>query len=105
MGSCLDALKTNYKEGIKDDEVLATILRDVLRGLSYFHKQGHIHRDIKSGNILMAQDGTIKLSDYGVSAVLVESGYKRQGRQTFVGTPCFMAPEIIERDRKHNAKA
>jgi len=63
-----------------------------LEGLAYFHSQGQIHRDIKSGNVLMDEEGDIYISDFGVSAH-VKVG---QMRNTFVGSPCWMAPEVAE---------
>jgi len=93
-----------YKSGFKDDALLATIMRDVLKGLAYFHKESRIHRDIKAGNILLSAEGVAKLSDFGVSGALIENGYKRMGRKTFTGTPCWMAPEVME-SKGHNHKA
>jgi len=103
-GSCSDVLKRRGYKGIKDEALIATIVRDVLSGLIYFHDQGYIHRDIKGGNILLANDGRAMLSDFGISGALIEGGIKRLGRRTFTGTPCFMAPEVIEEDRKHDTK-
>jgi len=105
-GSCSAVLRQHpeFKLGIKDEALLATILRDVLQGLMYFHKSGRIHRDIKSGNVLLSQDGVAKISDFGVSGSLIENGYKKNNRLTFTGTPCWMAPEVME-SKPHNTKA
>merc|ERR1719419_986002 len=105
-GSCSAIMRRHpeFKNGFKDEKILATILKDVLNGLEYFHKDSRIHRDIKAGNILLSEDGVAKLSDFGVSAALIESGFKRQGRRTFTGTPCWMAPEVME-SKGHNHKA
>lgn len=91
-GSLNDVVKQKAKDGIKDEALIATILKQTLDGLEYFHTQGQIHRDIKAGNILMDLEGNIFLSDFGVSAH-VKVGHKRQ---TFVGSPCWMAPEVME---------
>ena len=67
-GSVGDVLKIKASDGIKDEVLIATIVKEVLQGLVYFHTMGQIHRDIKAGNILMDNDGQIFLSDFGVSA-------------------------------------
>ena len=75
-GSVGDVLKIKASDGIKDEVLIATIVKEVLQGLVYFHTMGQIHRDIKAGNILMDNDGQIFLSDFGVSAH-VKAGQKR----------------------------
>ncbi|KAI8075865.1 kinase-like domain-containing protein [Gilbertella persicaria] len=91
-GSCLDIMKTSFPDGL-DEISIATILKQALEGLVYLHKNGHIHRDVKAGNLLMDQYGTVLLADFGVSSSLTENG---DMRKTFVGTPCWMAPEVME---------
>ena len=72
-GSVADVLQIKFKDGIKDEVLITTILKEVLQGLQYFHKMGQIHRDIKGGNILMDSFGNTYLSDFGVS-VHVKAG-------------------------------
>ncbi|KAI8972672.1 kinase-like domain-containing protein [Pilobolus umbonatus] len=93
-GSCLDIMKTRFPDGL-DELSIATILKQALEALCYLHKNGHIHRDVKAGNLLMDDDGTVLLGDFGVSSSLIETG-ERGMRKTFVGTPCWMAPEVME---------
>ncbi|ORZ21622.1 kinase-like domain-containing protein [Absidia repens] len=90
-GSCLDIMKTAFPDGL-DELSIATILKQALEGLRYLHKNGHIHRDVKAGNLLVNDDGSVLLGDFGVSSSLSERGVRR----TFVGTPCWMAPEVME---------
>uniref|UniRef100_A0A671MFF5 non-specific serine/threonine protein kinase n=1 Tax=Sinocyclocheilus anshuiensis TaxID=1608454 RepID=A0A671MFF5_9TELE len=77
-----------------NEEQIATVCLSVLKALSYLHTQGVIHRDIKSDSILLTSDGRIKLSDFGFCAQVSKEVPKRK---SLVGTPYWMAPEVISR--------
>ncbi|OIW14419.1 hypothetical protein TanjilG_20865 [Lupinus angustifolius] len=103
-GSCLHLMKSAYPDGFEEDAI-GSILKETLKALEYLHQQGHIHRDVKAGNILLDSSGTVKLGDFGVSTCMFDSGDRQRSRNTFVGTPCWMAPEVLQPGSGYNSKA
>eukprot|EP01062_Namystynia_karyoxenos_P080929 TRINITY_DN8805_c0_g1_i1.p1 TRINITY_DN8805_c0_g1~~TRINITY_DN8805_c0_g1_i1.p1 ORF type:complete len:447 (+),score=144.74 TRINITY_DN8805_c0_g1_i1:91-1431(+) len=77
------------------------LMLEVLKGLEYLHSTGRIHRDVKSDNVLVSADGKVKLGDFGLCALVSE---EERMRKTIVGTPYWMAPEII-RGKEYDGKA
>ena len=96
-GSLLNIMKASYPDGLLEDAI-AVVLRDTLKALDYLHGGGYVHRDIKCGNILLDSSGNVRVADFGVSRgdFGARSGAAGGARQTFVGTPCWMAPEVME---------
>uniref|UniRef100_A0A915N8R5 Protein kinase domain-containing protein n=1 Tax=Meloidogyne javanica TaxID=6303 RepID=A0A915N8R5_MELJA len=93
-GSVTDLIKSS-KSGFLREEWIAYICKEILGGLSHLHKSNVIHRDIKGQNVLLTDNGEVKLVDFGVSAQLDRTVGKRN---TFIGTPYWMAPEVIACD-------
>lgn len=130
-GSAADVMHYSWPGGM-EEEVVKCILKQALEGLNYLHINGFIHRDIKAANLLIDEDGTVLVGDLGVAASLADDpdastalsdgrrtrpdvslAQSRVGhpvrphmgkRKSFVGTPCWMAPELIE-GKQYDAKA
>lgn len=71
---------------------IAYVCREMLKALAFVHSQHRLHRDIKSDNVLVDLDGNIKLADFGFAVGLTT---EKQKRQSVVGTPYWMSPELI----------
>ncbi|KAM5170740.1 uncharacterized protein ACMZJ9_003615 [Mantella aurantiaca] len=90
-GGALDAAMMELGHGLSENQIRVVCLQ-TLQGLQYLHSQKIIHRDLKAGNILLTQHGDIRLADFGVSAV---NSQMLQRRSSFIGTPYWMAPEVV----------
>lgn len=118
-GSLQSIMTSSFPDGLSES-CIAVVLKEILNALSYLHDQGHLHRDIKAGNILIDSNGSVKLADFGVSASIYESNSARSGGgccgwyssasssspfADVTGTPYWMAPEVIHSHNGYSFKA
>ncbi|KAM7042767.1 serine/threonine-protein kinase 10 isoform 1-T1 [Acridotheres tristis] len=90
-GGAVDATMLELDRGLTEPQI-QVICRQMLEALQYLHGKRIIHRDLKAGNVLLTHDGDIKLADFGVSARNMKT---LQKRDSFIGTPYWMAPEVV----------
>ncbi|GIQ80494.1 hypothetical protein KIPB_001300 [Kipferlia bialata] len=88
-GSLADVLQN---QGTLDEAAIASVAKSVLQVLAFLHKNSRIHRDIKSDNLLLSNQGDVKLSDFGFC---VQLAVEQTTRRSVVGTPYWMSPELI----------
>mmetsp|Transcript_20452 Transcript_20452/g.53218 ORF Transcript_20452/g.53218 Transcript_20452/m.53218 type:complete len:855 (-) Transcript_20452:1536-4100(-) len=104
-GGALDDVLIELERGFTEPQIRMAG-QQMLEGLAYLHDMLVIHRDLKAGNVLLKADGTVKLTDFGVSAMCKKPG---QRRDTFIGTPYWMAPEVVlcenSKDKPYDNKA
>lgn len=99
VGSVKDLMKMTLET--LEEEQIAYVCRETLKGLLYLHSMNIIHCDVKAANIMLTIDGQVKLGDFGVSEQ-IQRGTVRVTASDFVGSPLYMAPEVIVKDRYGN---
>ncbi|KAK7271971.1 hypothetical protein RJT34_28282 [Clitoria ternatea] len=113
-GSLQSIISHSFPNGLPEPAI-AAVLKHTLNALSYLHAQGHLHRDIKAGNILVDSNGSVKLADFGVSASIYDSATCHPSSSSsssssslftdVAGTPYWMAPEVIHSHTGYSFKA
>ncbi|KAK7279746.1 hypothetical protein RJT34_24803 [Clitoria ternatea] len=113
-GSLQSIISHSFPNGLPEPAI-ATVLKHTLNALSYLHAQGHLHRDIKAGNILIDSNGSVKLADFGVSASIYDSATCHPSSSSsssssslftdVAGTPYWMAPKVIHSHTGYSFKA
>jgi len=100
-GSAADVMRCQPEKRFEDERIVAYILREVVKALDYLHGERQMHRDLKAGNVLIREDARVCLADFGVA-----TPYSFENRHsTFVGTPCWMAPEVLAQHQQYDEKA
>ena len=103
-GSCRAIMRHSHERGFDEGLVLG-IVREVARGLEYLHARGIIHRNLKGSNILIDGRGAVRVTGFEKAAAMVEGGERLHNRRTFIGSPCWMAPEVLEQASGYDASA
>lgn len=99
-GGCLTDILGEDNPDEWTENLISYVMRDSLLALDFMHKKHLLHRDIKSDNILVGRDGTVKIADFGFAIGLTA---EQEKRKSTVGTPFWMAPEVIE-GREYDAR-
>ena len=102
QGGSVYSLMQSSPRNCLEEKYVVVIVREVLTGLNYLHKSNVIHRDIKAANVLVTASGKVMICDFGVSALLATTSSKRN---TFIGTPYWMAPEVAQPVPAYDTKA
>ena len=94
-GNIREIIKRGKKKGVKINELeISSIIYMVLKGINFIHKKNLIDRDIKGRNILVGQNGAVKLCDFGICKEYIKNKMKKfRG-----GSPYWMAPEILKKE-------
>ncbi|CAK6953121.1 STE20-like serine/threonine-protein kinase isoform X2 [Scomber scombrus] len=104
-GGAVDAIMLELERPLTEPQI-RVVCKQTLDALCYLHENKVIHRDLKAGNILLSWEGDVKLADFGVSAKNTKT---LQRRDSFIGTPYWMAPEVVmcetSKDRPYDYKA
>ncbi|XP_015914711.1 serine/threonine-protein kinase 10 [Parasteatoda tepidariorum] len=104
-GGAVDTIMVDLEKPLSEPQI-RYLCHEVCQGLQFLHENKIIHRDLKAGNILLTMDGGVKLADFGVSA---KNKHTLQRRDSFIGTPYWMAPEVVLcetfRDNPYDYKA
>ena len=90
-GGALDSIMVELEKPLTELQI-AYVCKHMVEGLNHLHKNKVIHRDLKAGNVLLTMEGGVKLADFGVSA---KNKHTLQKHDTFIGTPYWMAPELV----------
>lgn len=94
-GPLLDILKFQYPNGINDELLISSILREILIFLVSFHNSYHIHRSLETRNIFVGQNGNIQIGGFWRARSLIQDGKLQNSRNSSIESSCYTAPELI----------
>lgn len=101
----LEYCPMNLEKGIEEkmfsNEEIVKIIYQIIEGMKYIHFKKIIHRDIKPSNILIASDGIVRISDFGISKLM---STRDQSMTLGIGSQKYMAPEIINEEDHYDEK-
>ena len=80
-------------------------MRQAADALLYAERSGIVHRDVKPSNVLIRQDGLVKLADLGLAILVNREDLRLTGTGTVVGTPAYMSPEQIQSSRDIDSRS
>jgi serine/threonine-protein kinase len=86
--------KILFRDEAPDQKTVMAVLQQTGAALDYAHKKGIVHRDIKPGNIMLDEDGTVKITDFGIAKISASHQLTQTG--TVMGTPNYMSPEQVQ---------
>jgi flagellar motility protein MotE (MotC chaperone)/tRNA A-37 threonylcarbamoyl transferase component Bud32 len=92
-GHSLDKLIAGGQGSALDEQKTASIGLAVLQGLTACHAAGVYHRDVKPANIVVSEDGSVRLVDFGIARIVGETSLTEESK--VLGTPEFLAPELL----------
>ena len=94
-GNIREIIKNGRKKGVKISEIeISSIIYMVLKGINFIHQKNLIDRDIKGRNILVGNNGVVKLCDFGICRQYIKNKMKKYRG----GSPYWMAPEILRKE-------
>lgn len=92
-GSLIDFV---WAAGVLNEDLAKRIFKQILNGLKHTHEHKVVHWDIKGANILLDKNLNAKISDFGIAKNKDKENESEEAENTLVGTPYWMAPEIIQ---------
>ena len=87
------------------EKVIINSLVQLLLGLSYIHDKKIVHRDIKTKNIFIQNERTLRIGDFGIAKICSSNQNKSKNLNKMMGTPLYMAPECFKQNKKYSYKS